>query len=227
VDKVKKNNLQLDRKNDTSTFPKRQKGLIKSASVDRPWIATESKSMKKKKILTRCSSVESNTVLEKDFFHDIQTKASYFPKFSFNRFKLQKRHQILKNEEEKNCLKEEQAEVSANEIQQKETCVTKLKTKKLKTSKNILKKQVTVDDITFDSTDISNFVYPKELGKLKRSYSLPLEDEILEDESMDIDECDMDFVVRRMAICPKLGVPAMTQLKTYLILTRLRQYCFI
>ena len=45
------------------------------------------------------------------------------------------------------------------------------------------------------------------------------------------DEYDEDisklYLPRRRAICPNLPVPAMKQLKTYLILTRLKQYCFV
>lgn len=44
------------------------------------------------------------------------------------------------------------------------------------------------------------------------------------DEDENLDEL---YLPRRMAICPDLPVPAMKQLKTYLILTRLRQYCFV
>lgn len=82
----------------------------------------------------------------------------------------------------------------------------------------MLKKQLTVDDTT---SDYNNRTDGKEKKKLNHSFSEPLDGEMLEEVLSDV---DMDFSVRRMAICAKLGVPATSQLKTYVVLNRLQQY---
>ena len=64
---------------------------------------------------------------------------------------------------------------------------------------------------------------------LMRSLSAPDPiDDKFEQAEDDYDE-DLSelYLPRRRAICPNLPVPAMKQLKTYLILTRLKQYCFV
>ena len=68
---------------------------------------------------------------------------------------------------------------------------------------------------------------------LMRSLSAPdpIDDKFGDADGVDEDEYDEDLselhLPRRKAICPNLPVPAMKQLKTYLILTRLKQYCFV
>ena len=62
---------------------------------------------------------------------------------------------------------------------------------------------------------------------LMRSLSAPDPIDKLEgSDEYDEDLSDL-YLPRRRAICPNLPVPAMKQLKTYLILTRLKQYCFV
>lgn len=84
-----------------------------------------------------------------------------------------------------------------------------------------------------DSTDILNeLIKSKKIEEiigggypLLRSLSAP--DPIdNQDQDYDVDLSEL-HLPRRRAICPNLPVPAMKQLKTYLILTRLKQYCFV
>ncbi|XP_066918811.1 probable myosin light chain kinase DDB_G0279831 [Clytia hemisphaerica] len=59
-----------------------------------------------------------------------------------------------------------------------------------------------------------------------RSISAPEQIDKLDGDVYDEDLSEL-YLPRRRAICPNLPVPAMKQLKTYLILTRLKQYCFV
>lgn len=80
--------------------------------------------------------------------------------------------------------------------------------------------QATVEKILNSGKDICPSKYP-----LLRSLSAP---ETLDQDTDDYDEDISElYLPRRRAICPNLPVPAMKQLKTYLILTRLKQYCFV
>lgn len=58
----------------------------------------------------------------------------------------------------------------------------------------------------------------------RRSFSVP---EYLDSNSICDEELSDLYLPRRMAICPDLPVPAMSQLRTYLVLTRLKQYCIV
>ena len=66
---------------------------------------------------------------------------------------------------------------------------------------------------------------------LKKSYSTS--DAYDEEKDIDVDEDKVlaqyysPFCPRRMAICPHMNIPEMKQLETYLVLTRLKQFCFI
>lgn len=59
---------------------------------------------------------------------------------------------------------------------------------------------------------------------LRRCSSLP---DCLDATSICDNELDELYLPRRMAICPDLAVPAMKQLRTYLVLSRLKQYCIV
>lgn len=58
----------------------------------------------------------------------------------------------------------------------------------------------------------------------RRCSSLP---DLIDTSSICDEELNELYLPRRMAICPDLAVPAMKQLRTYLVLTRLKQYCIV
>lgn len=74
-----------------------------------------------------------------------------------------------------------------------------------------------------DCTDIED-KEPISITLIRRCSSLP---DILDSASVLDEEPDNLYLPRRMAICPDLAVPAMKQLRTYLVLNRLKQYCIV
>ena len=118
----------------------------------------------------------------------------------FKRFTIQrfrKTHQVLENEEEVRSVKK---------------------------SRRKLMKQATLNDVDDAFTSITDLMNSPRQNS-KRSNSVPSDKPNSHSDS-EFDYSDYELP-RRMAICANLSVPEMHQLKTYLILTRLQQYCLL
>ena len=162
---------------------------------------------RRKRGLKKSLSVDNYSVGPEEENQNMETEKLFKDDFGscnrlrlFKRFTIQrfrKTHQVLENEEEVRSVKK---------------------------SRRKLMKQATLNDVDDAFTNISDLMNsPRENSK--RSNSLPSDKPNSHSDS-EFDYSDYELP-RRMAICPNLSVPEMHQLKTYLILTRLQQYCLL
>ena len=157
--------------------------------------------------LKKSVSVDNYSAGQEEENHNVETEKLFKDDFGscnrlrlFKRFTIQrfrKTHQVLENEEEVRSIKK---------------------------SRRKLMKQATLNDVDDAFTNISDLMNSPRQNS-KRSNSVPSDKPNAHSDS-EFDYSDYELP-RRMAICPNLSVPEMHQLKTYLILTRLQQYCLL